>query len=190
MRSASIVCAIFLAACAGGQTGEITMLGACREPIGTTALGEPSDAGRAVLDQLAAISLEIEAPLAWQSAERTEPTQVSVSFAPTGEPAVLLGGDGCERPWLEVPVSVRVQTEDGALDEMLAGSAFLSDADAANVYASTAIADVRGELEPPGVDPERASLRVDLLSQPGHLEGQVLLNPGDDSAGYELIASF
>lgn len=191
MRRWWIVCALGATACFGGQTGEITELTACHEPIGTAAVDEPSDAGRSARDQLGDLTTTLETELAWQDGATSTPA--SIAFDLSGEPGTLLGGAECDRPWLEVPVTITVRTADRALDETLEGVATLTGSNAASVSASIAIGAMNGALElasDSGLDPERAALRVDLSSERDALHGQLSLLSGTEDASDRLLASF
>lgn len=138
-----LVSAILLAACAGGQTGEITDLTACHEPVGTAPVDAPSAAGRSAREQLDELASSAATELAWQGAPASA---VEVGFALTGEPGTLLGGSECARPWLAAPVTLTLRTADGALDESLSGTALFADTGAATVEATVLVRELAGAL--------------------------------------------
>lgn len=181
--------ALILTACAGGQTGEITELGACSEPVGTVLVSEPSQAGRSARDQLAAITTSAETELQWEGS--TAPSTLEVGFVVAGERATLLGGSECEQPWLEVPVTLALRTTDGALDENIAGTALLTESDVAAVRAELSLAELRGTVElDDALDRERAILRVDLSADAEAMDGQISIDPGTEGADDRALASF
>ena len=180
MRRVWVVCALMAAACAGGQTGEITELTACREAIGAVSVDETSEAGLSARDQLAALTTAVETELAWEGAGSTPAT---VSFALSGEPGTLLGGAECARPWLEAPVTLTVRTADGALDETIEGVVLLANG-TATVRSSIPVEEVNGALE---LELD-ATLRVDLQPERDALRGQLSLLTED--ASERVLASF
>jgi hypothetical protein len=181
--------ALIATACVGGQTGEITELAACHEPADTAAIDEPSEAGRSAAEQLDALTLELDGTLVWHEGERAP---VSVSFALSGDPATLLDGPECERPWLEAPVVVTVRTSDGTLDETIEGTVLLADNGSASVLARIPVRELAGTLDLSArsdLDPETAVLRADLLAEPDALGGRLSLSSGADGTD-EPLASF
>lgn len=184
--------AVFLGACFGGQTGEITELTACHEPVGVRAVDEasPSDPTAPTAgERLDALAASAEAELAVDGGS----TALFVSYAATGEPGTLLGGPECEEPWLELPVTIDVRTADGALDEAIEGVALLSGADTVSVRGSIALSALRGSLDPTAlgsdVDPSRDTLDVELSSGADALTGRIALRVGEpDPTDRELTA--
>lgn len=179
MRRVSVVSALIAAACAGGQTGEITELTACHEAIGVVDVGEASEAGRSALEQLAALTTAADTALTWEDAGSTPAT---VAFALTGEPATLLGGAECARPWLEAPVTLTVRTADGALDETIEGTVLLANG-TATVRSSIPVSEMHGALEL-----DASILRVDLQPERDALRGQLSLVDEDETE--RALASF
>lgn len=184
-----LVSAILLTACAGGQTGEITELGACREPVGAAAIDAPSAAGRSAQEQLDELASSASTELAWHGAPASA---VEVGFALTGEPGTLLGGSECARPWLAAPVTLTLRTADGALDESLSGTALFADTGAATVEATVLVRELAGALalDDRALDPEHATLHVTLFAERDALGGQLTLHPGTDGADDRALASF
>jgi len=167
---------LLLAACAGGQTGEITELGACREPLGEVATDAASEAGAPAETQLARLTTTAEGTLAWADGADAA---LTVTLALAGEPATLVGGEGCERPFLHVPITVGLRTADGALDETLEGAIALQDHDRAAAHARLPLAALRGTLTLDGVDPETATLLVELDVSTDALGGQLFVRPSE-----------
>lgn len=186
MRPGWIMSALIATACAGGQTGEITDLTACAAPVGTVAVDQPSDAGRSAREQLAELMTRAEAALAWQDGGSST---LAISFDLSGEPATLLGGPECARPWLEAPVTITLRTEDGAIDDTVEGTVLLTDMGSASVQASITIADMNGALaeDHPDLDPQLTTLRIDLLSDGDSIGGQLTLS---EDASDAPLASF
>lgn len=165
-----------LTACFGGQTGEITMLGACREPIGEVSVDAASAAGRSAREQVDLLRTEASAPLLVEGSSAT----VDVGFALGGGPAVLLGGPECERPLLRAPVVVSLASDDGSLAETMEGAILLDDSGHGAVQA---VADaLEGSLELGG-----GSLTVDLLGSAASLEGHATIH---DAATERVLATF
>ncbi|HBQ19044.1 MAG TPA: hypothetical protein DEF51_50605 [Myxococcales bacterium] len=171
--------ASLLAGCAGGQTGEITELGACRVAIGEVAIDAASEAGSSAEAQLSALTSELSGTLAWTDAGRA-PAAVTVSVALSGQPATLVGGEGCARPFLDAPVQITVRTDDGALDEVLDGVLVLQDAGAAAARARLPLSALRGGLTLEGVDPTRATVLLELNLMAETLSGQLFVRPSDE----------
>lgn len=172
MRRGFIVL-LLVSGCAGGQTGEITEPTACSEPVGTTAIDAPSEAGDAPGARLDALVTATERAVTIDGAT----TMLEVAFAPSGEPAVLLGGPECVRPWLDVPVTIAVRTADGALDETIDGVALLAVAEGATVRASLPLAEARGTI----ASEREASLVVSLQAGPDQLTGRFSIQTEDTS---------
>ncbi len=182
MRRWVIASALACTACFGGQTGEITDLTACRDAIGSQPLDEPSADAPPPRERLDAMTSSRELPLTSDAGSTT----LTVAYAPTGEPATILGGPECVEPWLEVPVLVTLRTSDGALDEVLEGTALLSGADAVSVRASATLSELRGTL----ADPSRDTLEVELQSDPAALAGRVVLHAADEDPPDRELATF
>lgn len=165
-----------LTACYGGQTGEITVPGACRDPIGEVALDESSAAGRAAQVQVDLLRTEASAPLLVEGSAAT----VDVAFALSDGPAVLLGGPECERPLLRAPVTVSLSSDDGSLAETIDGAIVLDDSGHGSVQAvAEALA---GSLEL-----GEGTLTVDLLGSAASLEGHATIH---DAATERVLATF
>lgn len=187
-RAGSALVASLLAACAGGQTGEITDLTACDEAVGVVSIDEASDAGRSARAQLAAFPTALEGELTWSAGGATT---ITVSAALSGAPATVMSGDECERPHLEAPIAVTVRTADGALDDTLRGTIALSDVDAAVAQASLAFEERSGSLAlDPDLDPARASVRVVLELHPETMLGQLFVSSGTGDGDERPLASF
>ncbi|MFK7989747.1 MAG: hypothetical protein AB8I08_27255 [Sandaracinaceae bacterium] len=157
---------LLCSACAGGQTGEITMLGPCREALGEVGLDETSDAGEAATPRIARLTTEAEVELSWEDGSSST---LAITLTPTGDPAVVVGGEGCDRPFLDVPMTARIS--DGArLDTTLTGNlALVDDADGA----LAAEAPLDDALRPEGADPATAALRLVLSTSSTGLTGQL-----------------
>jgi len=126
MKSVRLLLALALAGCAGGQTGEITMLGACREDVGAGDLAEVSSA----LDSL---GREQTVAITWLD-ERFAAGDTQLTFAlAEREPARLVGGEGCDDPFVSSPVEVVVRSDDDAVDATLDGAIGRTAADAVTV---------------------------------------------------------
>jgi hypothetical protein len=171
--------ALLAAACAGGQTGEITDLAACHEPIGVAEIDAPSAAGAPAEERLAALTTELRTVVS----QGDRPYALAVAIALTGEPATLLGGPECARPWLEAPVVIELSTTDGALDETIEGTVLFTGADAAVAIGTLSTETMNGALD---VE-DGATLRVDLLAEPTRLGGRLSVVSGDD---HRALTSF
>jgi len=138
MRSVRLLLALALAGCAGGQTGEITMLGACREDVGPGDLSEVSSA----LDSL---GREQTVAITWMDARFGAGDTDLVFTLTEREPARLVGGEGCDVPFVSSPVEASVRSGDGAVDAVLDGAIGRTAADSVSARAD---APYDGELGP------------------------------------------
>lgn len=159
-------------ACAGGQTGEITGETSCTEPT-EIPLAE-SDRAR-----LEGLGEPWTGPLAWEEDGTT--TELTLSFAVVGETATELGGAGCERTVLSVPVELRLDTADGRLaDAMLGRLEQPRGIDQGSIRASLPLVEVEGTFDPTWLGPveDDARLVASLTRGEGTSSGQIFVAPG------------
>lgn len=175
----AVAFALSVLGCAGGWTGEITELGACREDVGPAELSQMSAAlersgrtGRAEVEW----SLESFA---------VGVAELTVSVEERG-PARLLGGEGCEAPLTTSPIRARVETSDGALRETLDGEATVVGTDAVLVRVSRPAS----ELEGTGAPPEAEALHLEVTFAQGGVHGTVTFNSDAEEAAGAPLALF
>ncbi len=176
----TLVCGLALAGCVGGQTGEITELGACREDVGEADLS-------ALTEALDALSRRRTVEVAWSEAGFAEgSTEVTFEVLERG-PARTVGGEGCARPYPSSPASVTVRSADGALDEVLEGTlARVADGQIL-VRASRDAAALEGTGALPSAD---GALWIELTLREGATSGAVRFEPdaeAQDGVGLALF---
>lgn len=157
--------------CAGGQTGEITMLGPCGELHGERSIESLSENEAAALDALVG---EHEHALVW---ERGGETRLRLSVSLDEERALRDQGEAACLA-LRVPLRVAVFTDDGTLDESLVGSGVLAGAGVRSFVAS-GVAPFEGELE--------AEAMELIVSGESLSRGQLFLKPLGDEGDEEPL---
>lgn len=147
------------------------MLGACNQALDEVGLDEESEAGEAAGPRIARLTSDAEVDLAWEDGSSSA---LSITLTPTGDPVVVVGGEGCTRPFLDVPVTARLS--DGArLDTTLTGNlALVADADGA----LAAEAPLDEGLRPEGAD-ATAALRLVLSTSTSGMTGQLFTRASD-----------
>lgn len=170
--SAGTVCAA--AACAGGQTGEITMLGPCAELHGER---EFASLSRGEVSALDALLGEHRRSLFW--ADGSEAELVLVIARDTTEPLRTQGEGGCEA--LRVPLRMGIATSDGRLDETLVGAGTIAEAE---------VLGFRGEVSFPlqgSLSPGMTRGGILVLQGEGLTGGQLFLSSAGDAFDDELL---
>ncbi len=174
MRSAlRLLWLVAATGCYGGQTGEITMLGACHEDVGPGELGEVS----AALD---AMGREHAASITWlEPSVGTGDAELAIDVAERG-PARLVGGEGCEHPFSSAPATVRVTSSDAAVDAALEGAV-------APTVTEGFVVQARAPYEGPLGTGE---LRLDLSADPEIVTGMLTFEPAAENADTIVLARF
>ncbi len=198
MRRSWVVGLLVTSACAGGQTGEITVLTDPCHPIGDPVPVEATELGLSANGTSPIrTSAEVELEWFWEDGS-TQLASAYVEFEPTGEPGTMLGGPACTSPVLEVPVVLSFQVLD-ALDEPalavdLTGSAVLVTPGSATVSARAPFDALDGALPPDIVAAstphEHAELVIDLMADADALHGFLLFDDGTATSSAEPIAFF
>ena len=172
-----VIAAGLLGGCAGGWTGEITGLGACRHDVGEGQVAEVS----AVLERT---GREGASPLEWTLPSFAEGQTTLHLRVEEHSPVRRFGGEGCAEPITTSAVTAWVQSEDGALDEVLEGTATAVAPDQI-VFRLERPADA---LEGAGAPPEPgAMLRVEASFSADGLHGSVTFDSeAEEEAGAPL----
>ncbi|MGE0786011.1 MAG: hypothetical protein AB7S26_10010 [Sandaracinaceae bacterium] len=159
--------------CVGGQTGEITMLGACHEDVGPGELSEVS----AALDAMG----RAHAPsITWLDARLgSGDTELAIAIAERG-PARSIGGEGCEHPFSSAPATVRATSGDGAIDVTLEGAA-------ANTTTGGYVVDASSDYD--GVLGQ-GRIRLEVSADTELVTGMLLFEPLDPNVDSTSLALF
>ena len=169
------------AGCSGGWTGEITGPSACREVVATRATSALSE------DETALLTLAQSAASArvmW-STDALE-TELVLSAEPTSADAQIIGGEGCETPFAQVPVALRLTSADARLDELLPGSAELLVPGVVLLRARAPLEQLRGSLEL-GEGLGEGTLVVEIVRQADESHGSLLFEPADETRDHTAL---